>query len=1233
MMHNTLAYQIMRDFGRYAPRTRYVELFLKDDFGAPGPVTAADYHGVYVLTEKIKRDNNRVDIDPLEPEHLAEPEITGGYLLSRDQARSDEPPIFLENMYLYWISPRTSEMTNPIRRPQVMYFSNYVRSITAVLNAPHWTNPVIGYSAYIDTDSWIDYHAHQLVTMNVDALGASTYFHKPRQGKLAFGPPWDFDRSQGTEIDTFSFNPRKWHGWNTVFNLTPWWSRVFRDPDFWQKWIDRYQELREGPLSTNSVFAHIDQFAKHLWEAQVRDEARWGVRIRTGMITNGGFRYDFGNTPSYTNEVLFQKFWYSNRFDFLDTNFLARPSLSAPGGAADPGFAVTVSPASKPGTALIYTLDGTDPRLSGGAISPLALSNGGPVTIIVSSNLCIAARCYNAAHFNSMGSEGPLLTSSWSGLSRATFYTMIPPLRITELMYHPEGDETFEYLKVVNIGSGPLDLNRFKIRGGVDFDFPSILLQPGAAAVVAANETSFRERYGDAHLLAGAYTGHLENAGERIKLLGPCDEPILDFRYEDDWYRITDGFGFSLIAVNTNAPLTNWNFKSQWRPSGALQNSPVIINEVLSHTEVPPPYDSVELHNLSDSAVDISGWFLTDDFRTPRKYQLPSGTVIPPLGFVVFAESEFNFGNFFGQPFSFSSLGDEAFIFSADVNGELTGYVHGFDFDAQEDGVSFGRWVTSTGEERFTRQRQPTLGAENAGPAVGPIVISEIMYHPTDLWCRANVLDNAADEFIELHNTSSQLITLAHRDFPLNTWRLSGGVDYQFPPGTIVGGGGFALVVNFDAGNPALVDGFRNRYMIPMDVPILGPYSGKLDNSQDRITVRKPDIPRLSGPPDFGFVPYPTVETIEYSEDSPWPAAADGDGASLHRVVTNAQADDPTNWVAAAPSPGRAYAVGPGPVITRQPADTTVVEYTSGNLHVEASGAGRLIYQWRFNGQKIPGATNGTLILTNVQSSQTGEYDVVISDAANSIPSVAARLTVLESVEILEHPVSQTVGAGSNVTFRALATSTSPIAYQWKFNGTNIENAQSTTLTLNNITNTHEGSYTVIAMDAISSRESNPAYLTVLLRPQMVVPVPPVRIIATTNGPITLGAQTIGTLPMHYRWRRVAPSGAGLIIANFFHTSRTHFASFPLTGLTNGTYAYTLILSNVAHPVLNIAQTNAFVTIVADLDRDGLPDDYENVQQLNPGDPVDAGADADGMGSRIWRNLSPGPIHMMHRAI
>jgi hypothetical protein len=122
LMHNPLAYEIMRDFGRYAPRTRYVELFLKDDTGPPGPITAADYNGVYVLTEKIKRDNNRVAIDSLEPEHLTEPEITGGYLFSIDQVRGEfrpDEPILLGGARMNWVSPRYTEMTNAMRRPQI----------------------------------------------------------------------------------------------------------------------------------------------------------------------------------------------------------------------------------------------------------------------------------------------------------------------------------------------------------------------------------------------------------------------------------------------------------------------------------------------------------------------------------------------------------------------------------------------------------------------------------------------------------------------------------------------------------------------------------------------------------------------------------------------------------------------------------------------------------------------------------------------------------------------------------------------------------------------------------------------------------------------------------------------------------------------------------------------------------------------------------------------------------
>src|SRR5439155_9302660 len=80
LFHNPLAHQLARDQVEYASRTRFVEVFLKDDTTI-GPVSYADYNGIYVLEEKIKRDKNRVDIAKLEPENTAIPDVTGGYNL------------------------------------------------------------------------------------------------------------------------------------------------------------------------------------------------------------------------------------------------------------------------------------------------------------------------------------------------------------------------------------------------------------------------------------------------------------------------------------------------------------------------------------------------------------------------------------------------------------------------------------------------------------------------------------------------------------------------------------------------------------------------------------------------------------------------------------------------------------------------------------------------------------------------------------------------------------------------------------------------------------------------------------------------------------------------------------------------------------------------------------------------------------------------------------------------
>ena len=104
--------------------------------------------------------------------------------------------------------------------------------------------------------------------------------------------------------------------------------------------------------------------------------------------------------------------------------------------------------------------------------------------------------------------------------------------------------------------------------------------------------------------------------------------------------------------------------------------------------------------------MDIGGWWLSDDFNTPKKFRLPNGTMISAGGFVVFTEANFNPG---GNGFALSSDGDEVWLFSADTSGNLTGYLNGHAFGAAEDAVTFGRFVTSVGEEHFVAQTTPLM--------------------------------------------------------------------------------------------------------------------------------------------------------------------------------------------------------------------------------------------------------------------------------------------------------------------------------------------------------------------------------------------------------------------------------------------------------------------------------------------------------------------------------------------
>jgi len=586
MIHNPVAYELARRTGRYASRTRFVVLFLKDSSIAGRPITTNDYHGIYVLEEKVKAGKDRVDIAKLDPGDNSLPDVSGGYLLSIDRPAPGETKFTGAGQPMNYIEPRYAEMISPPRAAQRQYLSNFFNSFDVALNSPNWTNPVTGYAAHVDVDSWIDYHLNAVVTRNIDAVLYSTFLYKPRDGKLHFGPMWDCDRSQGS--DGRDFNPRVWNCGTSADHFGySWWGRVLTDPNFWQRWIDRYQELRETAFATSNVVAAIDGFASQVRQEQPRDVARWGVAPRSGTVTGAcGFTHNFG-AGGFDGEIAWLKRWFSNRFDFIDSELLARPRLSRTGGMIATGTTLTI--AGPPGASIYYTLDGTDPRALHGGLAVNARLYSGAITL--TNNVRVVARCRDLAHRNQTGGKNPPISSPWSGPIAATCFIALPPLLVTEIMYHPPDPlppetrdaDDFEFIELRNAGTSALDLIGFRFTNGLEFTFTSTnsvtALGPGEYVVLVKDRAAFAARYPGVTNVAGEFSGQLDNAGERLALIGPLGEPVADFIYDDAWFTETDGGGGSLLLIDDSVVPANYSASAVWRASAVTGGTPGRPNE------------------------------------------------------------------------------------------------------------------------------------------------------------------------------------------------------------------------------------------------------------------------------------------------------------------------------------------------------------------------------------------------------------------------------------------------------------------------------------------------------------------------------------------------------------------------------------------------------------------------------------------------------------------------------
>ena len=812
-------------------------------------------------------------------------------------------------------------------------------------------------------------------------------------------------------------------------------------------------------------------------------------------------------------------------------------------------------------------------------------------------------------------------------------------LRITEIMYHPPTPPTgslyeaedFEYIELRNTGPTNLNLTGVRFVNGVEFNFTGsavTTLAPGAHVLVVKNLAAFTSRYGGGLNVAGQYVGTLDNGGERLQLHDAVGESIHDFDYENDWYPITDGPGASLVIVNESADERLWGSKTNWRPSASDFGSPaqsdpapgpapapVVINELLTHTDL-PQVDGIELLNPTAADVNIGGWFLSDDFASPKKFRVPDGTVIPAGGYVVFYES-----NSFGigpNGFAISSKGDETYLYSG--NGtNLTGYLQGYSFGAAENGISFGRYTNSQTNVHFVAQSALSLGAANAAPKVGPVVISEFNYRPDEMVLG---VDNTIDEFIELANLTDSNVPLFDPANPSNTWRLRSAVDFDFPPAVTLPARGHIVIVSFNPAETALFNTFTSRFSVPGNVRVLGPWDGQLGNVGESVRLYRPDAPEAGEE-----APYILVDQVDYSNQAPWTAAADGIGLSLQRLVEPNYGNDPLNWIGAAPSAAAPYVPGgTAPNITGQPQNVTAVAGRTATFSVAVSGTPPFSYRWRLNGS-IPVGSSPTLTLPSVQANQAGAYSVIVFNSAGSTVSANAQLSVVFPPNIIQQPLSRAVYIkpdpraanlpdGTNVTLTVGASSgNSAVGYQWFFNGTNIPGATSASLVITNVQLEDEGDYSVAVSDTVDTVMSATARVVPWLQP--VIVTRPVDQTIAAGSDFTMSVEVTGNpLPMAYSWRRssiVIASNYGNFRSNFITLNSSAVGLILTNNILSTNYTMRLVVYNDANnaPGILISFTN---TIVADLDRDGIADPFEQSVGLSTNNAADATLDLDGDG-------------------
>ncbi len=318
-----------------------------------------------------------------------------------------------------------------------------------------------------------------------------------------------------------------------------------------------------------------------------------------------------------------------------------------------------------------------------------------------------------------------------------------------------------------------------------------------------------------------------------------------------------------------------------------------------------------------------------------------------------------------------------------------------------------------------------------------------------------------------------------------------------------------------------------------------------------------------------------------------------GSSLTLNNVTTNDTGDYTAvvaNSYGEITSAVATLTVLPSLSITTPPESLTLTNGGTGILSVVAAGRAPIHYQWLFQGTNLlTGETNALFTITNALPGHAGSYRVRVSNAAGELTSAPATLTVLIPPSITAQPQSVTATNGDAVIFAVTALGTEPLAYQWRFNGGDLDGQTNLALTLNGVGPLHAGDYTVLVANPYGAVTSAVATLTVLVRPGILQPPSSLTITQGQAASFTVTAE--GTAPLRFQWFR---HGTNLLAGETNSALTISAAQLADVGAYTVTVANDVgaITSSVA--VLTLAAVSSGLPARAALQFDGA-DDYVEI--------------------------------------